>query len=104
MTYTYAILDVSANAYREIREKLAAAGYQHAFADQGDGEVIDMHGIALKADPCCGCCHVPDFGPCQRGKRRVEIGANGRCVYCDHAVDCHPGRSGVHNTPLGVRL
>lgn len=45
--YTYAILDVSPATYREIREKLDAAGYQHAFHRDGGREVIDMHGIAL---------------------------------------------------------
>ena len=52
MTYTYAILEVSAAAYDEIRGALEAAGYQDAFHDDGDGyEVIDMHGIALRRDP-----------------------------------------------------
>lgn len=49
MTHTYAVLDVSRAAYDEIRRKLDAAGYQHAF----DGDVIDMHGIALAAPPRC---------------------------------------------------
>ncbi len=49
MTHTYAILKVSRKTYREIKEKLEAAGYQHAFHDDGDedGVVIDMHGIGL---------------------------------------------------------
>jgi hypothetical protein len=48
-TYTYAVLDVSAECYAEIRAKLAAAGYEHAFhrSDSDYVEVIDMHGIAL---------------------------------------------------------
>lgn len=50
MTHTYAILEVSSAVYKEIKDKLEAAGYQHAFHDDrdGDGTVIDMHGIALK--------------------------------------------------------
>jgi hypothetical protein len=50
-THTYAILDVSKAAYDEIKQKLEAAGYQHALHDDrdGDGVVIDMHGIALKS-------------------------------------------------------
>lgn len=49
-TYTYAILEVSHAAYIEIKGKLEAAGYQDQFHDDrdGDGVVIDMHGIALK--------------------------------------------------------
>ena len=45
MTYTYAILEVSKEAYDEIKEKLKEAGYQDAFGEEG---IIDMHGIALK--------------------------------------------------------
>jgi len=44
MTHTYALLEVSVPVYEEIKEKLLAAGYQHAFNDKGE---IDMHGIAL---------------------------------------------------------
>ncbi len=52
-THTYAVLDVSPAAYQEIRGKLDAAGYSHAFHDsEGDNgsEVIDMHGIALQVE------------------------------------------------------
>lgn len=45
-THTYAILELSPAAYSEIREKLANAGYQHAF----NGDVIDMHGIGVTAE------------------------------------------------------
>ena len=50
MTYTYAIVDVSSAAYREIRAKLEAAGYQHAFHEEDGVVVIDMHGIALREE------------------------------------------------------
>lgn len=49
MTYTYAVLEISKRAYAEIRAKLDNAGYQHAFHKDGEREVIDMVGIALKA-------------------------------------------------------
>jgi hypothetical protein len=53
MTYTYAILEVSQAAYEEIRKLLTAAGYDHAFHHTHDDgqvfDVIDMHGIGLKA-------------------------------------------------------
>ncbi len=45
MTYTYTVLDVTPMAFVEIRRRLEAAGYEHAFHD----DVIDMHGIALKS-------------------------------------------------------
>jgi hypothetical protein len=48
-TYTYAVLPISPEAYQEIRGKLLAAGYSHAFNKSGNGEVIDMHGIAVMA-------------------------------------------------------
>lgn len=51
MTYTYAVLEVSPACYDEIKEKLDAAGYQHAFhTERGEGVLIDMHGIALRRD------------------------------------------------------
>lgn len=65
-THTYAKLEVSAAAYTEIRAKLEAAGYEHAFHEDG---LIDMHGIALAPDPAdvtppCGGsrCHRADDG------------------------------------------
>lgn len=43
MTHTFATLQVSAEAYDEIADKLKGAGYGHAFVD----DAIDMHGIGL---------------------------------------------------------
>ncbi len=31
------------------------------------------------------CCHAVDNGACPE----FEKGANGRCVYCEHAEECH---------------
>jgi len=46
-THTYVVLELSPAAFGEIKEKLEAAGYQHAF-DENDGRtIIDMHGIAV---------------------------------------------------------
>jgi hypothetical protein len=51
-THTYAVLEISKAAYKEIRDKLAKAGYDHAFnSDSEHKEVIDMHGIALAVTP-----------------------------------------------------
>ena len=52
MTYTYALLPVSQRTYDEIAEKLRDAGYDQAFQEDTsltslNGQVIDMHGIAL---------------------------------------------------------
>lgn len=50
-THTYAILDISEAAFDEIRDKLKAADYGHAFHQDGDGHlVLDMHGIAVRKE------------------------------------------------------
>lgn len=43
-THTHVELEVTGALYDEVREKLEAAGYEHAFGRDGE---IDMHGIAL---------------------------------------------------------
>ena len=50
MTHTYALMHVSRATYDEIAGKLQAAGYTHAPKPGQDLE-IDMHGIALAAEP-----------------------------------------------------
>lgn len=62
-THTYSVLGVSKRTYNEIRAKLKAAHYEHAFQrttsftqsgtglDVAEEEVIDMHGIALGVEP-----------------------------------------------------
>jgi hypothetical protein len=47
VTHTYALLPVSKEAFDEVATHLRAAGYDHAFVDDG----IDMHGIALSPEP-----------------------------------------------------
>lgn len=60
MTHTYARLVVSKETYREIRSKLVEGGYEDQFyADFQNGELIDMHGIAI----------APDIG----GPPRLEV-------------------------------
>lgn len=51
MTHTYATLPVTRDTYNEVADKLREAEYGHAFINEGEGEVIDMHGIALQAQP-----------------------------------------------------
>lgn len=46
-THTYALLPVSKAVFEEIAQKLRAAGYDHAFGQDGENPVIDMHGTAL---------------------------------------------------------
>lgn len=47
-TRTYVELGLSLAAYDEIREKLRAAGYDHAFVQDG---AVDLHGLAAVLDP-----------------------------------------------------
>jgi hypothetical protein len=47
-THTFVTLAISQEAYKEIKEKLLAAGYNHVFVyDFNDEETIDMQGIGL---------------------------------------------------------
>lgn len=46
-THTFAELELSKAAYDEIATKLRAAGYDHAFIDDG---IIDMHGIGVTVE------------------------------------------------------
>ena len=74
MTYTYAVLEISASAYAEIRAKLDAAGYGHAFYDDGDGEVIDMHGIAVRAEEAAMGKTIHGGGKSKGGKKPTKKG------------------------------
>ena len=49
MTYTFALLMVSASTYDEVERLLRAADYDHCFG-HADG-AIDMHGIGLVREP-----------------------------------------------------
>jgi len=47
--YTYAILEVSERTYGEVRRLLEQAGHRQAIHQASDGEVLDMHGLALQS-------------------------------------------------------
>ena len=47
MAYTYAVLEVSHSTYKEIHDKLKAAGYEDQFHEDNGKDLIDMHGIAI---------------------------------------------------------
>lgn len=51
-THTFVELDISPEAFEEIRKKLGEAGYYHLFNDGlGKGPLrLEMEGIALKSD------------------------------------------------------
>lgn len=50
-TRTMVTLEITPRAYAEVAAKLRAAEYDQAFLEDDGAEMIDMHGIALKAGP-----------------------------------------------------
>lgn len=67
MTHTFVELEISHAAYFEIKDKLKAAGYHHAFV----GDAIDMHGIGLVLP------RLPERRPCPvrtAEERRKDLG------------------------------
>jgi hypothetical protein len=51
MSKTFATLTVPPVVYLAVKDLLMDAGYTHAFVSLGkEGELIDMHGIALKME------------------------------------------------------
>jgi hypothetical protein len=88
MTHTYAILDVPRAVYAAVRALLDAAGYQHAFhlADkQGEGEIIDMHGVALrsKAGPTGTDITVSTLLSSRTKKGRIDFTMNSELTQMD---------------------
>ena len=79
-THTYAVLDVSPEAYGEIRDKLAAFGYQHAFHEDSAGPLIDMHGIAVQASTPAPADPEGAVAAARRWLFRLTL-AN-RCQFC----------------------
>lgn len=51
-THTFVLLDVPYEMYNLVREKLIAAGYDHAVDDTE--KTLDMHGIALTPEEANG--------------------------------------------------
>jgi hypothetical protein len=87
MTHTYALLQISATAYEEIAQRLRAAGYAHAFGDEGE---LDMHGIALvRGEPVaprvCRWERVDDSAP----GSEYEVGCNGQAWHLDPDLELY---------------
>jgi len=80
----------------EVR-RLVDASEQHGIATDQVKELLGWDWSKKKQSFCdCGCCHMPDYGACDH----FERGFNGRCVYCDHGEECHPGTGPWQNGPL----
>lgn len=85
MTYTYAVLDVPQTVFAAIRALLANAEYHHAFHDRADGEVIDMHGIALRSrggEPRTDIT-ISTLLSARTKEGRVELALNGEITQMD---------------------
>ena len=85
MTHTYAVLEVPRSVYAAVRALLAQAEYQHAFIGKEDGEVIDMHGIALKSrggEPGTEIT-VTTLLSSKTKEGRVELALNGELTQMD---------------------
>ena len=85
MTYTYAMLDVPRAVYAAVRALLAQADYQHAFHASSDGELIDMHGLALraKAGPTGTDITVSTLLSARTKEGRIDLTLNGELTQMD---------------------
>ena len=85
MTHTYAILDVPRAVYAAVRALLDAADYQHAFHADTDGDVIDMHGIALrsKGGPASTDITVSTLLSSRTKEGRIDFTLNGELTQMD---------------------
>lgn len=85
MTYTYAVLDVPRAVYAAVRALLDAADYQHAFHADDAGEVIDMHGIALRSKdgPASTDITVNTLLSSRTKQGRIDFTMNGELTQMD---------------------
>jgi hypothetical protein len=85
MTRTYAIVDVPRAVYAAVRALLKAAEHEHAFHAKDDGEVIDMHGIALrsKGGPVNTDITVSTLLSSTTKQGRIELSMNGEFTQMD---------------------
>jgi hypothetical protein len=85
MTHTYAILEVPRAVYAAVRALLSAADYGHAFHAKGDGEVIDMHGIALRSKDGSGNTDivVSTLLSSRTKEGRIDFAMNGELTQMD---------------------
>ena len=64
-------------------DKLQALYTEHSTDTEG---VCETTSTERFVNLNCKCDTYPDnLGPC----KDFEVGANGRCVYCDHNLECH---------------
>jgi hypothetical protein len=83
--HTYAVLEVPPVVYAAVRALLAQAEYHHAFHPDKDGEVIDMHGIALRSRGGAATSNitVSTLLSSKTKEGRVELALNGELTQMD---------------------
>lgn len=97
-THTYAVMEVSTRVYDEVRHRMIEASYQHALHSGDGAEVIDMHGIALRALP-----PEPERG----GVLQVGLSSDGTEVVINHPLmeaDKDGGGHIVFSKPQALHL
>lgn len=79
MTHTYAILDVPPVVYAAVRALVTQAEYEDAIQADTEGEVIDMHGLALRATagPIVNEITIRTVIRAKDQQRRIECSLNG---------------------------
>lgn len=84
MTHTYAVLDVPRAVYAAVRALLDRANYQHTFVPGKDGEVIDLHGIALRSKgPTSTDITVSTLLSSRTKEGRIDFTMNGELTQMD---------------------
>lgn len=85
MSHTYAVLEVPSAVYAAVRALLARADYDHAFMVEKDGEVIDMHGIALRSQGKLGHSdiEVSTLLSSKTNEGRIDFSLNGQLTQMD---------------------
>jgi CO dehydrogenase/acetyl-CoA synthase gamma subunit (corrinoid Fe-S protein) len=85
MTHTYTVLDVPHSVYTALRTLLEAAGYAHAFLEDRIGEVIDLHGLALRSRGGSEAHEVvvSSLLSHRTSQGRVELALNGEVTQMD---------------------
>jgi hypothetical protein len=85
MSHTYAVLEVPHAVYAAVKALLLAADYGHAVHAERDGEVIDMHGLALQSRGGSTVDDVSVSSLLSRRTRqgRVELSLNGQLTQMD---------------------
>ena len=85
MTHTYTVLEVPRAVYAAVRALLDKADYGHTFQTDKEGEVIDMHGIALrsKGDPPGTNIEVSTLLSSKDQTGRIDFALNGELTQMD---------------------